>query len=68
MNNKSADQTARMRRLICAFAYGINRFPYDEAQIIDRLSFYGPLRSRIFIFPKESFGTLINGNDKRDII
>ena len=35
MNNKGADQTARMRRLICTFllVYGQNRFSDDMAQI-----------------------------------
>ena len=36
MNNKGADQTAQMRRLICAFIVRIwqNRFSYDEAHSI----------------------------------
>ena len=36
MNNRSTDQTAQMRRMICAllFAYGINRFSHDVAHII----------------------------------
>ena len=34
-NNKGADQTARMRRLICAFVVRIwqNRFSHDVAQM-----------------------------------
>ena len=36
MNNKDADQTAWMRRLICVFVVRIwqNRFSHDVAQII----------------------------------
>ena len=31
MNNKGADQTARMRRLICAFVVRMDRFSHDIA-------------------------------------
>ena len=43
MNNKGTDQTARMRRLICAFvfAYGINRFSHDMAYIQEGKVFVG---------------------------
>ena len=39
MNNKGADQTALIHRLICTllFAYGLNRFSHDMAQI-DKVS------------------------------
>ena len=35
-NNKGADQTARMCRLICTFVVrnGINRFSHDVAQMV----------------------------------
>ena len=35
-NSKGADQTVRMRRLICAllFAYGENGFSHDMAEIM----------------------------------
>ena len=37
-NNKDADQTTRMRRLIAPllFAYGINRFSLDMAEVFNR--------------------------------
>ena len=36
MNNKGADQTARMCSLICTFAYAVNRFSHGVAQIKKR--------------------------------
>ena len=64
-NNKGADQTARMRRLVCAFvvcnrqSQGFSRLgPYDfEAQ-----AFWPPLRVRLML--KHAILVKLTGNVK----
>ena len=65
MNNKSADQTAQMRRLICAFVVriGQNRFFHDEAHIQTtkrQISLRIWIYSLIRIFFSQSIDSLIS--------
>ena len=58
MNNLGADQTAWMNRLICVFAYNINRFSHDMARFFDGPTTIFVLMSGYFV---DIFYMYLNG-------
>ena len=67
-NNKGADQTAQMRRLICAFVdrICINRFSHDKAHIWSAIEV--ELQARLILMAEPLKTEFCPSEDKNQII